>query len=290
MKTLDTIRALISLKYVRTGLLLVVLALLAVVVLVNTRAGAAEAPEAITEEVISGVPAYLDRHGSGPTAAGMVIGYWDGNGFGNLIAGDAFTQTDEVNAAIASEENYTDYCLPRDDDGEILRDKSEDPPFMRHEDNCLADYMKTSQSAYANWYGYSAFMDVGPALQAYVLQTLGPGYVVETTNLREPEFGGTMNWDNLRAEIDAGRPLILLVDKTGAKERVFVTAVGYRTVDQTQEYACYNTLDQNLHWYEFALWTQTWTQQWAVSSGVTFRIQPLDNGVFLPLVMRSSDS
>ena len=56
-----------------------------------------------TEVVISGVPPYFWRHGCGPTAVGMVIGYYDGQGYDDLIPGCAFTQTGDVDQAIASQ-------------------------------------------------------------------------------------------------------------------------------------------------------------------------------------------
>ena len=34
---------------------------------------------------ISDVPSYKWYHGCGPTAAGMIIGYWDAHGYDNLI-------------------------------------------------------------------------------------------------------------------------------------------------------------------------------------------------------------
>ena len=45
---------------------------------------------ALDQTVIGAVPPYLWRHGCGPTAAGMVMGYWDGQGFPDLIPGESF--------------------------------------------------------------------------------------------------------------------------------------------------------------------------------------------------------
>ena len=52
-------------------------------------------------KIIGGVPGYRWFRGCGPTAAGMVIGYWDARGCSDLIPGSAATQTSAVNAAIA---------------------------------------------------------------------------------------------------------------------------------------------------------------------------------------------
>ena len=73
----------------------------------------------VASTTISSVPAYDWRHGCGPTAAGMVIGYWDGQGYGALVPGDAYTQTTAVDTMIASGNsdldlgtNFSDYCFP----------------------------------------------------------------------------------------------------------------------------------------------------------------------------------
>jgi len=49
-------------------------------------------------------PAYIWRHGCGPTAAGMVIGYWDTHGFSKLYPGtsNSSTQDSNVDEMIAS--------------------------------------------------------------------------------------------------------------------------------------------------------------------------------------------
>jgi opacity protein-like surface antigen len=54
------------------------------------------------QHVIPGAPEYNWRHGCGPTAVGMVVGYYDGQGYDDLIPGDASTQTAAVDQAIAS--------------------------------------------------------------------------------------------------------------------------------------------------------------------------------------------
>ncbi len=106
--------------------------------------------------VIDGVPGYEWRHGCGPTAIGMVIGYHDTHGFDALIPGDASTQTSEVDQAIASERSpgdpghYEDYSLPYDDEGTgLLADRSEDPPGDEHPDDTHrrfhADVVERSQ-------------------------------------------------------------------------------------------------------------------------------------------------
>ncbi len=58
-----------------------------------------------TVQTIDNVPTYIWRHGCGPTALVMVIGYYDLNGFPELIVGDAESQTSNVNNAISNEQH-----------------------------------------------------------------------------------------------------------------------------------------------------------------------------------------
>jgi len=205
--------------------------------------------------VISGVPAYLWRHGCGPTAAGMVLGYWDRFGYDDLVPGTAFTQTASVAQMIASDgpsSHYTDYCEPLDGGAPtILPDKSEDPPGDEHPDNCVADYMRTSQSRYGNRYGWSWFSDIKRAYQGYVASASGGRYVATITNLWM-SAAPQLTWDVFRAEIDAGRPMVLLVDTDGndATDH-FVTAIGYDQQDGVRRYACLDTWDTSVRWADF---------------------------------------
>ncbi len=207
-------------------------------------------------KVIPSVPAYIWRHGCGPTAAGMVLGYWDGQGFDELVPGDARLQTDAVNAMIATEgvaSNYTDYCLPLDDsyvNPTPLPDLSMDPPGDEHPDNCIADLMKSSQSRHYNYYGWSWFSHVGPALSSYVETMVGGGYRATVTSWTM--YDGSSAWESYCAEIDAHRPMVFLVDSTGdGLTDHFVTAVGYDIQGDTRLYACLDTWDSRLHWYPF---------------------------------------
>ena len=246
------------------------------------------ASTAATTTTIAGVPAYNWRHGCGPTAAGMVIGYWDGQGHDALVPGDASTQTAAVNAMIASGDtagdsgtNYADYCYPEDYYPNLEPDLSEPPTGDEHADDCVADYMKTSQSYYNNYYGWSWFSDVGPALRNYTRQVLGSNYFVITENLYM--FNSSLNWDRLRAEIDAGRPMIFLVDTDGdGSTDHFVTVIGYADTGGGQYYACLNTWDDDIHWFEFALIEPG--QPWGVFGGTSYKILTFDQHLFFPLI------
>jgi hypothetical protein len=114
-----------------------------------------------------------------------------------------------------------------------------------HLDDCLADFMDTSKSTRNNYYGWSWFSDVDDSLENYAnLKNPNRNYLAY--NL----IWGELTWDKYCREIDAGRPVVLLVDTDGnGNTDHFVTAIGY---DDSNNYACYNTWDHSIHWYDFS--------------------------------------
>ena len=89
---------------------------------VEPATGARRAVAAPGETVLT-VPVYLWRDGCAPTSTGMVVGYWDGHGFPDLVPGDASTDTPAAYQMVASHGtagapgHYEDYSLPKDDAG-----------------------------------------------------------------------------------------------------------------------------------------------------------------------------
>jgi hypothetical protein len=206
------------------------------------------------------VPAYLWRHGCGPTALGMVLGYYDSLGFDDLIPGSAAYQTEAVDQAIASggdsslsyppgsEQHYEDYARPQEDYPSVVADDYITSGRTPHPDNSLADYMDTSKSTRNNSYGWSWSTDVGPAFIAFVNQqnpTYAPDYQAYTMDL------GTLTWSVLTTEIDAGRPMVFLVDSDGnGSTDHMAPIIGYRT-SPTQQYAAWDTWSSNIRWEDF---------------------------------------
>jgi hypothetical protein len=204
-----------------------------------------------------GAPAYRWRHGCGPTAMGMLIGWWDMRGADELIDGDASQQTDGVNRAIASAQgvsgkpgHYEDYSQPIDHGG-VMADLSEPPVGDEHEPDSIADFMRTSFSSAGNRYGWSWSTDIARSYEDYVALR-APDRAVET---RQYYMGlGQLPWELVKAEIDAGRPMIFLVDtcNDGVTDH-FVTVIGYRE-GETPQYACLDTWlpEDEVRWADFA--------------------------------------
>jgi hypothetical protein len=227
-------------------------------------------PETLDYEVvIPGVPAYIGlwEQGCGPIAAGMVLGYWDGNGFDDLVEGSAVTETPAVHDMISSEGNYYDYFLPFDFKP-ILRPDLSEPPFGdEHPDDCVADFMKTSQSYHSNYAWQSRFEHVDEALAGYV-GLVTPDYEVFVENL----YWGDLTWESFCSEIDANQPMVLLVDTDADGESDhFITAIGYGEQSGTPMYACLDTWDTEIHWYEFA--PMGFGQLWGIYGGTTCRLE-----------------
>ncbi|MHC4945307.1 MAG: hypothetical protein ACYTG7_20005, partial [Planctomycetota bacterium] len=217
------------------------------------------------QKVIADFPSYLWYNGCGPTSAGMVLGYYDGQGYDDLVPGSAATQTAEVDAMISSDGNWNDYCLPIDTWPDILPDLSEPPFGDEHPDDCVADFMLCSQSFNSMVYGWARYIHVPVAMDGYVHNMTSYNYLSE--NL----VWGDFTWEVFCAEIDANRPVVLLVDTNGnGSTNHFVPAIGYDDEGDMLLYACYDTWDSSIHWYEFAQIAVG--QPWGIYGATLFRI------------------
>ncbi|HET6474756.1 MAG TPA: hypothetical protein VFH93_01575, partial [Thermoleophilia bacterium] len=180
---------------------------------VKAPTGARRAAAAAGETVIAGAPAYLWRDGCAPTSVGMIVGYYDGHGFPDLVDGDASSQgaNPAVSQMIASHgsaeepRHYEDYALPKETGSTVLADKSAAPAGDEHVSDSVADFMHTSWSSDGLAYGWSFTNMAGPAFAAYVQSRL----TGVTANYRRLFYGLTLTFSALQQEIDAGRPLVL---------------------------------------------------------------------------------
>jgi hypothetical protein len=228
-----------------------------------------------TQVTLTGVPSYLWHHGCSPTAVGMVVGYYDGKGFPDLVPGDASTQSDAVNTMIASADHYNDYSLPLDYAPDLLLDKSS--LGGAHASNCVADFLKTSWSSLHSYYGWSWGSFIGPSFSNYVA-LFYPTYLVTTIDC----YIVTTPWSEYKQEIDAGRPVVFNVDSDGdGSSDHSVTGIGYDEADST--YGVYNTWDTQIHWYPWhALKAGS---PWGIFSFTKFMVNPPNNNI---VVSRSS--
>jgi hypothetical protein len=93
-----------------------------------------------------------------------------------------------------------------------------------------------------------------------------------------------LNWNAFKAEIDAGRPIELLVDSNGdGSTDHFIPAFGYDDSTGTKMYAAYNTWDNSLHWYNFG--PMTAGTPWGIYGGTTLNLH-FNHRIFLPSVVR----
>jgi hypothetical protein len=237
---------------------------------INTIGHVSDEKNVTTQQVITGVPAYLWHHGCGPTSVGMVLGYYDMHGFANLIPGSSSTQTTPVNTAIASTENYDDYASPEDNYPTLLPDKSELPTGDEHINNCIADYMFTSQSYSSNYYGWSWSSDIGPAWLDYIYYDTDPNY----TGVCSPYDFVSFPWDSLVNNVNNNHPMVFLVDTDGdGSTDHFICVVGYKTDLGINYYGCFDTWDSNLHWYQYL--PMAGGTPWGIYSCYTFGISDI---------------
>ncbi len=241
-------------------------------------------PAPLGARTISGVPGYLWRHGCGPTAVGMVVGYYDTHGCPDLVPGDAATQTAEVNQAIASQgsgirgsgiqQHYEDYSLPMDSGQSVpIPDSSTNYPAGCHPDNCVADFMQTSWSSVGNFYGWSWSSRVAPAFTSYV------NLHNRAYNPQSGQYGmGETLWSTMVTEINNNRPMVFLVDSSGdGSTDHFVTIVGYND-SPSRQYACLDTWNPptQIRWCQFRAMSSSYA--WGVWGGWTFRLASTISG------------
>jgi hypothetical protein len=237
--------------------------------------------------MVDGVPNYEWYHGCGPTAAGMILAYWDAHGFEGLVNGEpGLIQTPDVNRMIASQEHIDDYArgmiteqFPKgiwydeflDTPIPDLSPKSPNDP-KPHPDNCLADFMHTSWSSEQLCFGQSYASYMVDALEGYtaVAPSLAGSddvYVGYAAELHMASF----TWDDLRTQIDSGHPLAVTVDANGdGRTDHLVTVVGYCEIASARVYAFHSTWDNTVYWANCEIMKKNVC--YGIYSGFTFDI------------------
>ena len=189
--------------------------------------------------LLSDVPAYNWYHGCGPTAAASVLGYWDLHGYVSLFdaSGSDVFLTTNVQDQISSPEHNAKYDPTPDDPG--LPDPS---------DTSIADWFRTSEDPLDYGWSYLSYSD-----DAFSRYANYRGYTLNSWY--EPYGDDWFAWSDLTGEIDAGRPLMFLVDSDGdGGTDHFVPVFGYEDrIGAGQWYACYTTWSEfeTVEWYQF---------------------------------------
>lgn len=218
-------------------------------------------------------------YGCSPTSAGMAMGYYDRNGYDgkiydNLVAGgEAPPQNIAPNpsilkSTIASVDHWNDYYSGASYPGTYWNGNNASygttgDDVGTHDPNCLADFMGTSQDAigFGNPNGATLFYFYanGTKLHYYDLSAAGfqdddgmygiyeyvkyAGYDVTDayTQLTENQEPYGFTFDEYRAEIDGGRPVLVhLYGHT-------MLGVGYDFFGSNPYILFHNTWDQNTY-------------------------------------------
>ena len=219
-----------------TGLTILLVSLLLV-----TGAGARELVAHSQGAALPNAPDYDWWYGCSPTSAGMMMGYYDINGYGGLTYDDlvpgATAETSNygnssaaVNSIIASAGHIADYWTGYGNSGD-------DPMAAGHANNSLADFMGTSQDAFGNSDGATTFFNYtdGSRLYGSNIQALGASYYNRSGMYGMYEYvqyagytialgsiynqytdnyhGAGFSFEDFKAEIDAGR--VVMIHVTG---------------------------------------------------------------------------
>lgn len=177
-------------------------------------------------------------YGCSPTSAGMMMGYYDRNGYGgsdysNLVPGGVAEANTFgagpylVNTIIASPGNIADFYKSG------YGGSGDDNPAPWHAFNCLADFMGTSQDAVGNSNGSTIFyywangapFTAADALSNGVWNKDGMYGIKEYVNYAGYDVKGLytqriysssaplgFTYSQYMAEIDAGRPVLIQIE------------------------------------------------------------------------------
>jgi len=194
--------------------------------------------------VLDSVPAYDWYHGCGPTAAGSVIGYWDLNGYPDLFDASGWDDvklTANVQDQISSPEHNAKYDPTPDAAGPVPTPTS------------IADWFGTSVDPLQ--YGWSYQSKADDAFEGYANYR---GYEFDSYD----ESWSSFSWGDFVAEIDAGNPMMFLVDSDGnGSTDHFVPVFGYD--DRGAEglwYGLYTTWSEyeDIVWHQFQAMGEPW--------------------------------
>ena len=192
-------------------------------------------PVAADPILLSDVPAYNWYHGCGPTAVGMIMGYWDLHGYPNLFQaqGSAVYLTANVQDEISSSAHNAKY------DSNPDNTNLPTPAYTS-----IADWFQTSVD---NTYGGGVYSNAPIAFTGYAAYK---GYTFNASNIA---LG--LTWTNLVSEINLGRPMLFMVDSDGdGLPDHFVPVLGYDDRGANGRwYACYTTWteDETPVWYQY---------------------------------------
>jgi hypothetical protein len=206
-------------------------------------------------QTLPGVPEYHWWYGCSPTAAGMVIGWWDAQvGCTDLFAGDASTWwgagdgSTGTKRLVASKEDI--------DAGKALGLTY--GSYQNHTANCLADFMQTENGGTYRDY-------IGPGLVGYCSwnDPTDPTKGSYTASAITKYVSGGWTYAQFCAEIDAGRPVHLGL-RNASNVGHSVTAIGYDNTDGKQNYICWTT------WGGWGVRSWGWTGE--TESGYNFAV------------------
>ncbi|MBN1590169.1 MAG: tandem-95 repeat protein [Pirellulales bacterium] len=207
---------------------------------------------------LSNVPAYDWYHGCGPTAAASIIGYYDVHGCDDLFTASGWSNvklTANVQDQISSPAHNAKYDPTPDDTSLPVPTKTS-----------IADWFRTSVDPLGYGGSYQSYSD--NALEDYAKYR---GY--STANSWYESYGN-FTWTDLVDQIDAGRPMMFLVDSSGdGGTDHFVPVLGYddRGADGLF-YGFYTTWSESetIRWERFRGMSSSYT--WGVAYGTYFTI------------------
>ncbi len=235
-----------------------------------------QATEQIPTQLATIPPEYIWWYGCAPTAAGMVLGWWDSqSGFGDLFEGNASTWwgasdgTTGTKHMVASKEHI--------DAGKALGFTY--GSYQNHTANSIADFIQTEN-------GSTAVGSTATGIRNFALwddpstASTSESYASRSYNVYiNSPYDSSNQWfsfNDYKEQIDAGRPVLLSVGNGSWGH--FVIGFGYDTTDGKQNYLLWTT------WSGWGIRSWEWPgpetnsgDRWVVASAILFNVIPREN-------------
>jgi hypothetical protein len=184
------------------------------------------------DQRLAGVPEYAWWYGCSPTSAGMLAGYWAGQpGRQNLFDGDAGQWYGDQDVGTKAMVANRPHITAGRENGYTYGDWHNSASYPHHAANpgCIADFIKTRD-------GISTADNITTGLKAFTgwdnpATALHEGQPASTADPEVSYYGGNFTYESYKAEIDAGRPVMLNVltaETTNHWEGHSIVAYGYR--------------------------------------------------------------
>lgn len=227
-------------------------------------------PDEPSTNLIDGVPQYTWTQGCVPTGIGSILGYWDLHGYHNLFsaAGDEIYYTSSVEDDISSPSHNAKFGDAANRGWGIF--DWIDHPWKDADPDSIAGFVGTSEFPRQN--GWTPYVNVHEGVERFVQSK---GYLFDVEELFFHQF----TWDDLKNEIDAGRPVLASTNVNSGIANHTIPIIGYHENGTERLYYYYTNYYESETDYDAAPWQSLATSGsfsgidriWTITPGISLQ-------------------